>query len=128
MVKIFSCSTERVTKRLSKLSVSRASAIAVSVNSPGGLPVQSQIICNKIREFANKNNLKVHTFTKDLAASGGYFVLCSGHHVVADRTSIIGNIGVIIPKYELEGLLDLTSLEHKNLSSNKYRLYYLVTR
>jgi ClpP class serine protease len=69
------------------------------VNSPGGLPVQSQIICNKIREFAAKHSLKVHTFGGDVAASGGYFVLCSGHHVVADRTSILGNIGVIIPKY-----------------------------
>lgn len=109
-----------MTKRLAKLGVSTASALAVSVNSPGGLPVQSQIICNKIHEFASKHNLKVYTFAKDVAASGGYFVLSSGHKVYADRTSIIGNIGVIIPKYQLDGLLDLTSLEHKSLSSNKY--------
>jgi ClpP class serine protease len=41
-------STARVEKRLSKISVATANALAVSINSPGGLPVQSQIICNKI--------------------------------------------------------------------------------
>lgn len=50
----------------------------------------------------------MYTFAKDLAASGGYFVLCCGNKVYADSTSIVGNIGVIIPKYQLEGLLDLT--------------------
>jgi len=39
--------------------------------------------------------------------------------VYADTTSIVGNIGVVIPKYQLEGLLDLTQLEYKTLSSNK---------
>lgn len=62
----------------------------------------------------------MYTFAHDLAASGGYFVLCSGHRVYADKTSIIGNIGVIIPKYQLEGFLDLTSLEQKTIQSNKY--------
>ena len=65
--------------RLSKLDTSRAVALAVSVNSPGGLPVQSDIIANKIRDFASKKNLKVYTFAKDLAASGGYYVLCTGN-------------------------------------------------
>lgn len=113
MVHLAQFSTLKVTKRLAGLSVTRANALAVSVNSPGGLPVQSQIICNKIHEFASKHNLKVYTFARDLAASGGYFVLCCGHKVYADRTSILGNIGVIVPKYQLDGLLDMASLEHK---------------
>ena len=49
--------------RLSKLDTSRAVALAVSVNSPGGLPVQSDIIANKIRDFATKRNLKVYNVT-----------------------------------------------------------------
>ena len=56
--------TDRVAKRLSKLNTSTAVALAVSVNSPGGLAVQSDIISNKIRDFAAKKNLKVYTFAK----------------------------------------------------------------
>lgn len=81
--------------------------------------MQSQIICNKIGEFAVKKGLRVYTFGRDVAASGGYFVLASGHRVYADRSSVIGNIGVILAKYQLDGLLDLTTLEHKTLRSNK---------
>jgi ClpP class serine protease len=40
-----------------------------------------------------------------MAASGGYFVLSVGDHVVADKTSIVGSIGVLFAKYKLQGLL-----------------------
>ena len=82
----------------------------MSVNSPGGLPVQSEIICNKIKNFAGKNGLKVFTFAHDIAASGGYFVLCVGNEVYAERTSIVGSIGVIFTKTHMEGFLEKTSL------------------
>jgi ClpP class serine protease len=84
--------------------------LAVSVNSPGGLPVQSEIISNKILTFARKNNLKLYTFAGDVAASGGYFVLSVGDHVIADRSSIIGSIGVLLNKLILKGALEHTSL------------------
>ena len=93
--------------------------MAVSVNSPGGLPVQSEIISNKILAFAKKNNLKLFTFANDVAASGGYFVLSVGHHVVADRNAILGSIGVLMNKFVLKGFLDHTSLENKSLASNE---------
>jgi ClpP class serine protease len=64
----------------------------------------------------------VHTFARDIAASGGYFILCSGQQVAADTTSIVGNIGAVIPKLQLDGLLSMTSLEHKSLCSSKYTL------
>jgi ClpP class serine protease len=93
--------------------------LAVSVNSPGGLPVQSEIISNKILTFAKKNNLKLFTFASDVAASGGYFVLSVGHHAVADRNAIIGSIGVIMNKLIFKGFLEHTSLENKSLASNE---------
>lgn len=94
-------------------------ALAVSVNSPGGLPVQSEIISNKILAFARKNNLKLFTFAGDVAASGGYFVLSVGDHVVADRNAIVGSIGVILNKLVFKGFLEQTSLENKSLASNE---------
>jgi ClpP class serine protease len=80
------------------------------VNSPGGLPVQSEIAGNKILNFARKNNLKVYAFAHDVAASGGYFILSVADHVVADKNSIVGSIGVLMSKFYLKGLLDHTSL------------------
>jgi serine protease SohB len=56
-----------------------AKALAIVVNSPGGLPVQSDIICAKIKSFAHQHHLPLYTFAEDVAASGGYFVLCIGN-------------------------------------------------
>ena len=92
-------------KRLKNINTTRAVALAVVVNSPGGLPVQSQIICEKLKEYSTKHNLKLYTFAKDVAASGGYMVLCGGAHIVADKTSIVGSIGVVFQKLKLRGLL-----------------------
>ena len=57
----------------------------------------------------------MYTFARDVAASGGYMVLCAGDHVVSDRTSIVGSIGVVFQKLKLRGLLDAFSVDHKHL-------------
>ena len=92
------------------------------VNSPGGLPVQSQIIANKLKEYAIKHNLKMYTFARDVAASGGYMVLCAGDHVVADKSSLVGSIGVVFQKMKLKGLLNHFDVDHKHFATNKYPL------
>lgn len=111
--------TEQVVKRLKKVSTTQAVALAVVVNSPGGLPVQSQIISEKLRDFSAKNNLKLYTFARDVAASGGYLILSAGDHVVADNSSIVGSIGVVFQKLKLKGLLDQFGVDHKHLATNE---------
>ena len=61
-------------------------------------------------KFSKNNNLKLYTFAGDVAASGGYFVLSIGDHVVCDRNSIVGSIGVIVNKMILKGFLDQLTL------------------
>lgn len=58
------------------------------------------------------------TFGKDMVASGGYLILSSGDQVYCDTSSIVGNIGSFLPKYDLKGVLDTFSIEHKSLKSN----------
>ena len=65
-------------------SVKKAIAIAITINSPGGSPVQSHLIYKFIREQAKKNKKKVIIFTEDVAASGGYLIACSGDEIYAN--------------------------------------------
>ena len=106
--------------RLKNIKTSQAVALAVVVNSPGGLPVQSQIIADKLKNFSLKHNLKLYTFARDVAASGGYLVLSAGDHVVADNSSIVGSIGVVFQKLKLKGLLEQFQVDHKLFASNEY--------
>lgn len=55
-----------------------------------------------------------------MVASGGYLILAQGDEVYCDVSSVIGSIGVSIPKYDLKGGLEYLSLEQKKIVSNKY--------
>jgi signal peptide peptidase SppA len=70
-------------------------AVALSINSPGGSPVQSELIYNYIRNLADEKKIKVFSFAEDVAASGGYWLACAGDEIYASANSIIGSIGVI---------------------------------
>jgi len=70
-------------------------AIVLLVNSPGGSPVQSALIANRIRDLAKEKELPVYCFIEDLAASGGYWLSCAADKIYAMESSIVGSIGVI---------------------------------
>ncbi len=66
------------------------------------------------------------TFGREIVASGGYLILAQGDEVYCDVSSIIGSIGVSIPKYDLKGGLEYLSLERKKIKSNEYILFNLI--
>jgi signal peptide peptidase SppA len=70
-------------------------AVALAINSPGGSPVQSSLIHDRIRALAAKHKVPVFVFCEDVAASGGYWLACAGDEIYADPSSIVGSIGVI---------------------------------
>ena len=70
-------------------------AVAILVNSPGGSPVQSSLISNRIRELALEKDMPVYCFIEDVAASGGYWLSCAADKIYAIESSIVGSIGVI---------------------------------
>lgn len=72
-----------------------APAVAISINSPGGSPVQARLIFRRIRDLAAEKNKHVIVFVEDVAASGGYMIAVAGDEIVADPSSIVGSIGVI---------------------------------
>lgn len=70
-------------------------AVALAVNSPGGSPVQSALICNRIRALAAEKKVPVIAFAEDVAASGGYWLACAADEIYAQEASVLGSIGVI---------------------------------
>lgn len=83
-------------------SVSGAKAVALAINSPGGSPVQSHLIFRRIRQLAEEKKLPVIAYVEDIAASGGYMLACAADEIVADRSSILGSIGVVSASFGLD--------------------------
>ena len=104
---------------LKAFSVKKAPCVAITINSPGGSPVQSHLIYNFIRQQAEKNKKKVIVFAEDVAASGGYLIACAGDEIYANSSSIIGSIGVIYSSFGFTELIKKIGVERRVHTAGK---------
>ncbi len=99
-----------------------ASAVAIVVNSPGGSPVQSRLIHDRIRALAEENDVPVFVFCEDVAASGGYMIACAGDEIFADESSILGSIGVVGAGFGAHEALTKLGLERRVFTAGKNKV------
>jgi protease-4 len=78
---------------LGRLGRSRASAVIVHIDSPGGTTAGSEQLYDALRELQNKKPMVV--VVDGLAASGAYIAALSADHIIANETSLVGSIGVL---------------------------------
>jgi signal peptide peptidase SppA len=88
-------------------------AVCLIINSPGGSPVQSEIIADRILELAKEKSVTVYSFIEDVAASGGYWLACCGDEIYASKSSIIGSIGVISSGFGLQEAIKKIGIERR---------------
>ena len=96
-----------------------AKAVAIQINSPGGSAVQSTLIFKRLRALAEEKDLKVYVFAEDVAASGGYMLACAGDEIYADKSSIVGSIGVIAATFGFPGLMEKIGVERRVYTAGK---------
>ena len=110
-------SQEEIIKKA--FSIKKAPAVAISINSPGGSPVQSHLIHDQIKSLAKKHKKKVLIFAEDVAASGGYLIACSGDEIYANQSSIIGSIGVIYSSFGFTELISKIGVQRRVYTAGK---------
>jgi serine protease SohB len=91
----------------------RLAAVVLVINSPGGSPVQSALLANRIRRLAQEKQVPVIACVEDAAASGGYWIACAADEIVVDPASIVGSIGVISAGFGLEGAMRRLGVERR---------------
>lgn len=96
---------------------SNIKAIILEINSPGGSAVASEEIANAVK----KTNKTTVAWIREVGASGAYWVASSANHVVANRASITGSIGVIGSYLEFPGLLERYNVTYRRLVAGKYK-------
>ncbi len=69
--------------------------VILDIESPGGSPVQSDLIATLIRRRAEKAKVEVHAVIGDIGASGGYWIACAADRIHANPMSLVGSIGVL---------------------------------
>ncbi len=94
-------------------------AICLTINSPGGSPVQAEIITSKIVNLAKEKEIPVYSFVEDVAASGGYWLACAGDKIFVSQSSIIGSIGVISSGFGFHEAIEKLGIERRVYTEGK---------
>ncbi len=79
-------------------------ALLLSIDSPGGTVVGSEILYESIRKVSEKK--PVVAIMRNVAASGGYMAAIAADHIIARGNTITGSVGVIAQAPNAHGLLD----------------------
>ena len=103
-------------------SVKQAKAVVLLINSPGGSPVQSAQIGNRIRQLAAQNDIPVIAFCEDVAASGGYWLAAAADEIFANPASVVGSIGVLWAGFGFDKLLNKFGVERRVYTAGDAKL------
>lgn len=98
----------------------KVKAIIMEIDSPGGMIGPSDEIYHALMRFkAREDQPKVFSFTRDLAASGGYYVALAADQIMAEPTAVVGSIGVIMQSLNMKGLSEKIGVEDVTIKSGK---------
>ena len=99
-------------------------AVILSINSPGGSPVQSGYINDEIyRLKALYPEKKMYAVIADLGASGGYYVASAADEIYADKASLVGSISVISAGFGFEKLIEKMGVERRIYSAGESKAF-----
>jgi protease IV len=82
---------------------SNAKALLVEIDSPGGSAAASEAIHAAMRRVAERK--PVVATIGSLGASGAYITAIGADHIVAQQTSLVGSIGVIVQWADMSDML-----------------------
>src|SRR5262249_45341268 len=102
-------------------------AIVFRVDSPGGSPLAADIVWRAAQK-AKEHGKPLIASVSDVAASGGYYVLCGADAIVAPPASLVGSIGVFVMRPVLGGLLDKLAIGHEALTRGAHADLLLATK
>ncbi len=101
---------------LERLENSRAAAVVVHINSPGGTTAGSEQLYDALTRLKAKKPLVV--VVEGLAASGGYITAIAADHIIAQQTSLVGSIGVLFQFPNFTDLLKTVGVKVEEVKSS----------
>ena len=110
---------------LARLGRSRARAVIVHIDSPGGTTAGSEQLYDSLRVLQARKPMVV--VVDGLAASGAYIAALSSEHIIAQDTSLVGSIGVLFQYPNFTDVLKTISSRIVNEVKGVNRVVYDIT-
>jgi protease-4 len=101
---------------IERLARSRARAVIVHIDSPGGTTAGSEQLYDSLRALQAKKPMVV--VVDGLAASGAYIAALSGEYIIAQDTSLVGSIGVLFQYPNFTDVLKTIGIKVEEVKSS----------
>ena len=102
----------------------KTKGIILRINSPGGSPVQSGYIYDEIRRLrAEHTAIKVYAVIVDLGASGAYYIASAADEIYADKSSLVGSIGVTAASFGFVDTMQKLGVERRVYTSGEHKAF-----
>jgi protease IV len=96
-------------------------AVVLRIDSPGGTVTGSDYLYHHLRMLAEERKIPIVVSMGSICASGGYYLAMSvgdqAEAIYAEPTTWTGSIGVIIPHYDLSGLMGRWNVADDSVAS-----------
>jgi protease IV len=100
----------------------RAKAVLLAIDSPGGSPVQAELISAEIKRLRGRHSDRpILAVIGDTGASAAYSIAASTDTIYASRASLVGSIGVRIDSFGFEGALRELGVERRLLTAGAHK-------
>ena len=118
----YDASAENVLAGLrSAFKADNAKGVILAINSPGGSPVQADMLYQEIQRLKAEHDKPMVAVITDVGASGGYYAAVAADKIYANPSSIVGSIGVLMNGFGFVGLMEKAGVERRLLTAGKFK-------
>ncbi len=93
--------------------------VIISVNSPGGMVVPSDMMAHGLARFREISGKPVFVSVQQISASGAYWATAACDRIFAQMNSMVGSIGVIYNGFVVKDTLDKVGISPITVKSSR---------
>ncbi|MES2356570.1 MAG: S49 family peptidase [Pseudomonadota bacterium] len=98
-------------------------AVVLSIDSPGGAPVESERIYSAISSLKQKYPKPIVAVINNLGASAAYMIALHTDKIIAGKYSLVGSIGAIMAPWDLSKALNKLDVSQRVYASGKLKAF-----
>lgn len=98
--------------------------VILRINSGGGSPVQSGRVYDEVRRIRSEyEDVPLYAVIGDIGASGAYYIAAAADKIYADKSSLVGSIGVRSGGFGFVDTLDKLGVERRLITSGENKAF-----
>jgi protease IV len=97
-------------------------AIVMTINSPGGSPVQASYIYNELQHLHKAHpTLPIYSVCEDICTSAAYYIASGTDKIYANPTSLVGSIGVVMDEFGFVDAMKKIGISRRIFTSGEHK-------